>query len=276
MFEDHEQQPYIAQTGAAAKDRLTIQHEVFLPGTKKTLELANFNPDMNILIVGCGCGDETAFIAAKLSDAGRITAIDVSEAQIKVAAEKVSTLPNKANISFVAQNILEDNPVMHSKFDMIFCRFVIPHLLQPKQSIEIMQSYLKPGGVLASQELIVSRCWSEPKSDALARYIGLMGEWAKSMQRDFDMAATLPDLFLASGLQNINSERWQAEVKDKDHKIMVTMSADECAPAIIKAGLISTPDMQSLVKNMKTEVVDAEDTTLYQCENILTLGFRPK
>jgi len=67
---------YIAKTGSEARERLSLQHRVFSPGTQTLLEMANFQPNMRVLVVGCGCGDETIMIAKQLNETGKIIAID--------------------------------------------------------------------------------------------------------------------------------------------------------------------------------------------------------
>ena len=88
---------YIAGAGSKAAERLVLQHRIFSPGTKRLLEMSGFRPDMQVLIVGSGGGDETCLVAEALKGSGHITAIDKSEEQTKETQKAV----NKA--SFTAQ-----------------------------------------------------------------------------------------------------------------------------------------------------------------------------
>ena len=199
---------YIAKTGAAAKSRLTLQHEVFLPGTDELLKLTEFHPDMQVLVIGCGCGDETLHIAKKLSALGHITGIDISAEQINQAKQAAELAKISHKIHFIISDIMNLNNNYKNKFDLILGRFVIPHFTDPRQAILKLKECLKTNGTLASQEPIVSKAWSEPPSPALTKYLSLMTAWAKTMNLDFDMATTIPNLFRDCGLLMVQEQRW--------------------------------------------------------------------
>ncbi|MDO8954147.1 MAG: methyltransferase domain-containing protein [Gammaproteobacteria bacterium] len=269
-MEGHKRE-YIAQTGEGAKDRLSLQHQVFSPGTEALLKIAKFRPDMRILIVGCGCGDETIMVAKLLNDTGSIVAIDSSAEQIHQAKAAVKAAGHEAKLSFITKSVYELDP-SDGKFDLILCRFVIPHLIDPKAAIEILKTRLHPGGMIASQEPIVSTCRTEPQSSALESYLNLMLAFSAKIGRDFDMAKSIPALFESCGLTTV-SQTWQPEVFGED-KRMVIMSAVECMPAIQSAGLIIQEVADSLIANLETEVMK-KSTRLFQCINILTVGENP-
>ena len=81
---------------------------------------------------------------------------------------------------------------------------MLPHLLDPSATISALQKLLKPGGVLASQEPIVSECWTTPKSLALKDYLALMLAFAVKVGLDFDFAKKIPDLFRQKRAHNKN------------------------------------------------------------------------
>jgi 2-polyprenyl-3-methyl-5-hydroxy-6-metoxy-1,4-benzoquinol methylase len=80
---------YVASVGNDDKERLSIQHDSFSKGTEEFLKEIDIREGMNILVVGCGGGDETVTIAKKVGASGRVTAIDISPEQIKIAQEKI-------------------------------------------------------------------------------------------------------------------------------------------------------------------------------------------
>lgn len=260
---------YIAKTGDVARSRLAIQHRVFAPGTETLLAMAGFRPDMRVLIVGCGCGDETVMIAEKLGPDGRITALDKSPEQIEQTRQVVEVAGFSAKVSYLVKP-LEELSDSDGDYDLILCRLVMPHLASPVTAIDILKNRLSPRGVLASQEPIVSSCYADPASPALTEYLSLMLAFAESYGLDFDMAKTIPELFRAAGLKT-QEQSWQPVVLGED-KCMVTMSASECMPAILKQGLIEPKAADDLIAAIDAEVVQPKEARLFQCVNVLTVG----
>lgn len=264
---------YIAKTGNEAKDRLRLQHEVFAPGTQLLLKMSGFRPDMRILIIGCGCGDETLMIAQQMNEKGQIIAIDKSRQQIEQAQKLLENAKITTQVNFIASPV-ENLQLTESQFDLIITRFLIPHLANPKATIEMLINLLRSGGVLASQEPILSSCHTSPPSAALEKYLNLMKAFGLQNNLDFDMASTIPSLFSACGLIT-KSKNWRPIVVG-ENKRMVAMSAEECLPAIIKCGLISLEDAKNLIKAINQEVTLPIETQLFQCTNVLTVGFKAK
>lgn len=262
---------YIAQTGSyLARDRLALQHRVFSPGTERLLVLSHFRPDMRVLIIGCGCGDETIMIAKKMNDVGHMVAIDISAEQLAEAKTAAEREGQSKKIKFKNKSI-EDINEEDGKFDLILGRFILPHLKNLKETIERLKERLNPQGKIASQEPIVSSCYAKPKSESLKKYLDLMMTFGHKNGLDFNMAKTIPSLFASCGLET-KSEHWQPEVFGAD-KRLVAMSAVECLPAIQKAGLVDEKTANAIIEGIETEVVKPDETILVQCENVLTVGF---
>jgi ubiquinone/menaquinone biosynthesis C-methylase UbiE len=264
------QKGYIAKTGDAAKERLALQHRVFAPGTELLLRIAKFKPSMKVLIVGCGCGDETIMIAQKMvGHGGEIVAMDKSSNQIEQTRLAIIKSGVPTRITYLTKSVDELDPA-DGEYDLIVCRLVISYFFNPKIAIQLLKNRLRPGGVLASQETIVSSCYSIPHSPALKRYLDLMQAFAVYHKLNFDMAQNIPMLFSECGLQTI-SETWQPEVHGDD-KRMVELSAIECMPAIQEANLIRPIEAEHLIKALNDEITIPPTTVLFQCVNVLTVG----
>jgi predicted O-methyltransferase YrrM len=263
---------YIAKTGDAAKERLALQHRVFAPGTERLLEMAKFNPSMKVLIVGCGCGDETIMIAQKMAgQSGEIVAMDKSPDQIVQTQAAVRQAGVLTRITYLTKSVDELNAA-DGDYDLIVCRLVISYFPNPKAAIQLLKNRLRLGGILASQETIVSSCYSTPPSPALKSYLDLMQAFAVYHKLDFDMALNIPRLFNECGLQT-TSETWQPEVRGED-KRMVVLSAIECMPAIQGASLIQPLEAEALIQALDKEITFPPNTVLFQCVNVLTVGIK--
>lgn len=102
----------------------------------------------NILVAGCGTGNEAATIAHKFPESF-ITAIDLSRNSLAYGKMKTEALGIK-NIQFHQADIigLSENSEMKEKFDFITCSGVLHHMKDPAQGWAILTKLLKPKGLM--------------------------------------------------------------------------------------------------------------------------------
>jgi SAM-dependent methyltransferase len=96
--------------------------------------------DAELLLAGCGTGREAAILAARYPEA-RITAIDISEASLAFAADRVPGVDFRLlDLHRVAE--------LGRSFDLIVTSGVLHHLPDPEKGWQALVSVLKPGGAI--------------------------------------------------------------------------------------------------------------------------------
>jgi len=118
------------------------------------LKRFGLRPDEHVLDVGCGTGNLTAAILCQLSQAGRITAVDISNRMIEIAQTKVKD----SRVRWIC-DLVEHMANFDNAFDRVICYSVWPHLMNTGMVVRLLQSMLKPGGKihiwhLKSREMI--------------------------------------------------------------------------------------------------------------------------
>lgn len=111
--------------------------KVFLLVEKMIME-----PGMNVLDVGTGTGILVPWILPRITQSGRLTAIDLSSGMLDEAKTKFSD----SNIAFVNDDI--HTYAFNEKFDRIIVYSAFPHFLNKPQAIQNMANHLKPDGML--------------------------------------------------------------------------------------------------------------------------------
>src|SRR5215470_7426169 len=96
-----------------------------------------------VLEVGCGVGAKTITLAQRSPEA-RFTSIDISEASLAQAAERL-TRAGCTNVAFQRADIFA-LPFGAAAFDHVFVCFVLEHLARPVEALVILKGLLKPGG----------------------------------------------------------------------------------------------------------------------------------
>lgn len=99
--------------------------------------------DEAIVDVGCGTGNLTQALLGKLSQAGRVVAIDISNEMVKRAREKVSDPRVEWHVGDASRMPIDDSSV-----DRIICFSVWPHFEDPDAAIEEFKRVLRERGTL--------------------------------------------------------------------------------------------------------------------------------
>ena len=141
-------------------------HHVEIP----SISAAQQDPakDKNILVAGCGTGQELIGMALHYPKA-RFLGIDISKASLAYAQKKTAEL-GLSNIEFMHMDLL-DLEKLNKTFDMITCCGVLHHMQDPMQGWHSLLSCLKPEGILkialysehARQAVVLCREWIEKK-----------------------------------------------------------------------------------------------------------------
>ncbi|MFH1137305.1 MAG: class I SAM-dependent methyltransferase [Pseudomonadota bacterium] len=153
-------------------------------------------PGAQALDLGTGPG----FMALTLHDLGfRVTALDVSEEMLKVAADNAAR--RGATVEF-RQGDAENPPFAPESFDLVICRHLTWTLTNLPRSLSTWKGLLRPDGVLA----VIDGVWGSSTGPARVRRLAAdavkalkdkkwPGDWRKSYVSD---TRTLPYL---DGLQ---------------------------------------------------------------------------
>lgn len=105
------------------------------------LNLVNIRTGSKILDVGTGTGILIPYLADRIGNTGRITAVDLSDKMIAIAKSKY---PNIC-ADFVAGDIFS-LALPFGCYDVIMFYSVFPHLVDKYAAVRILSKLLKPGG----------------------------------------------------------------------------------------------------------------------------------
>lgn len=133
--------------------------------------LPHLKPDMRVLDVGCGPGS----ISLGLADAvapGELHGIDMEQSQVDLAIE-AARAGRQANARFQVGDAL-DLPFPEDYFDAVHYHTVLLHIPDISAALAEAKRVLKPGGILASRDMMGDMTFVEPE-------IGRMGEIISGM-----------------------------------------------------------------------------------------------
>lgn len=115
--------------------------------TKTSEALKSISSNLEILVAGCGTGQEPALYASILPEA-RITAIDLSRSSIAYGMRMAEEMGFLDRITFLHGDLMKVGE-LNKKFDYVVSSGVLHHLKEPDKGLEAILSTLKPGGKMS-------------------------------------------------------------------------------------------------------------------------------
>lgn len=159
---------------------------------------------MHVLDVGCGTGAISKDIAELVSP-GTVTGIDNTEKFIASGRETYGTY---VNLALHHADLFTFKP--DHQFDLVTAARVLQWLNNPAEALVAMKGLLTPGGILSvldyNHEAIE---WDPAPPDSMQAFYDAFLRWRAEAGMNNRIAADLPDLFHAAGLQYV--ETFQAD-----------------------------------------------------------------
>ena len=153
-----------------------------------------------VLEAGCGIGAQTV-ILAKNSPGALITSIDISEASLRRAEEKVRK-EGITNVTFRQGDIFR-LPFGPGSFDHIFVCFVLEHLAEPERALEQLRPLLKAGGTLTVIEGDHGSTFFHPDSEDARRAVQCLVTLQQKMGGNALIGRQLYPLVIRAGYRNV-------------------------------------------------------------------------
>lgn len=122
-------------------------------GVGHFLDLADLKPGETVLDLGSGSGTDS-FVAARLvGEAGRVTGVDMTDAQLGKARHFAVDEPH---MHFV-EGLIENPPVAAGTIDCVISNGVLNLVPDKPKAFEAVARALRPGGRLALADIVAAR-----------------------------------------------------------------------------------------------------------------------
>ena len=250
---------YALATGEEAEYRLKIVNSVHGADTEAFLLRAGMKPGLRVADIGCGTGVISCWIAKLVCVSGEVVGVDISEEQVR-SARKSALNAGLSNVSFLSTGCYETG-LESGSFDLVFSRFMLMHVQEPKRAILEMKRLLKPGGVLAIEDGDFNSSYAEPPSAAYDRVFELYRLIGAAHGEDFLIGRKLYKMALEAGFHSVSARLAQPLFTEGDAKRLPEWTLAEAAPGLIEAGLTDQTEIDSLIRTLAAEAADP--TTLF-------------
>jgi SAM-dependent methyltransferase len=239
------------------RQRLIEQAGFFGGFTERLLVDAGIGPGMRVLDVGCGVGDVSLLVASLVRPEGAVLGVDSNPLALGHARERVSAM-GLTDVDFVEGDIRDlafDEP-----FDAAVGRLVLMYLADPAATLRRIAALLRPGGIIAFQELTLTESGlTYPEAPLLQRTGTLINETFRRAGMEMEMGLKLYPAFIAAGLPApaMRAERPIGGGPDFPGYRWMAQITRSILPLMEQLGVANAEDIdvETLVERLREEVV---------------------
>jgi 2-polyprenyl-3-methyl-5-hydroxy-6-metoxy-1,4-benzoquinol methylase len=235
--------------------RLSLQAALLDPLTETFLRQAGVCSGMTVLDCGSGGGHVSAVVAKIVGPQGQVVGVDRNDTTFAEASDRLRA-DGLTNVSFV-QAELSDLTALpdYGHFDAVVGRLVLLYLPQPQVFLKKMISALRPGGIVAFQELAITKASAHPPCQALEVARDLIADAFRSFGADPDLGMSLSVLFADSGLEATLTASAPIDTYDQGRILSwVGATLDTLTDPILRSKLQSEASLARLVVDVCREI----------------------
>jgi SAM-dependent methyltransferase len=244
--------PYIIHGGSLGRERLRVLTAAVQPMTLALLDEAGIPPGARCLDVGCGGGDVTLELAARVGADGDVIGIDRDAEAIEIARTEARAAG--ADVDYLVVDLLRDE--IGSGFDVVFVRFVLTHLAEPERACERLLAAARPGGSVIVEDVDVSGGFCDPPDPAYDRFLEIFRAAARRRGADPDIGRRLPRLLRDAGLADVRVRSGQPVGMRTDGaegaaKLVMPLTAASIRAAATQEGIAGKDELADLTVRLQ-------------------------
>jgi 2-polyprenyl-3-methyl-5-hydroxy-6-metoxy-1,4-benzoquinol methylase len=244
---------YVIRGGVEGRERLRVLGRVVYPGTASFLDRLGVRPGMSCLDVGCGGGDVTVELARRVAPEGRVIGVDLDETTLELARREAEAA-EVDNVEFRSLDVREQQ--CGSGFDLVYARFLITHLRDPESTTARFLEHLRPGGLLAVEDIDFGGSFAWPESEAFRRYGKLYCEVVRRRGGDPNIGRRLPSILRAGGVENVEMNVVQPMGTEGEVKLIDPITMESIADSVLEEGLATQAEIEEIVEALYRVAAD--------------------
>lgn len=192
---------YVLGHPSREEQRLQRLGQLQYASTRQLLTQAGIAPGMKVLDVGSGAGDVALLLADLIGPTGSIVGVDVYPAVLETARARLQAAGFE-HATFLTGDIRE--AVLDTDFDAVVGRNILMYVANPAEVLRLCASHLRPGGIVAFQEVEWSLTEQVDGMSALPPLVQQTASWIvegfRQAGAEMQIGFRFPRIFLDAGL----------------------------------------------------------------------------
>jgi ubiquinone/menaquinone biosynthesis C-methylase UbiE len=221
---------------------------------ERLLSDAGVEAGMRVLDLGCGHGNVSMMVARRVGDGGEVVGVDRDPRALAVARETVAQR-GLGNVAFAEHDLLS-LPAALGPFDAAVGRRVLMYQPDAAAALRAVAGVLRPGAVVALQEIDASMVPASPASLPLHRRVhGWVWRMVEREGANLRMGFELERAMAGAGI-TVADVRAEAVVQTWERRLPTAAMVRAILPRIVERG-VATPeevDVDTLDQRLEDEL----------------------
>lgn len=246
---------YAIRGGLEGRERLRILARVMHASSMSLFDRLELRCGLTCLDIGCGGGDATLELARRVAPDGKVVGVDIDEQKLQLARVE-ATKQGVGNVEYRVCDIREVSGA--PTFDVVYARFLLTHLSDPASAVNAFYRHVRPGGVVAVEDIDFSGHFTHPESKAFRRYHELYCATVIRRNGDPNIGPRLPGLLKQCGFNDIGVAVAQPIGMQGEAKLLNPLTMENIADAVLEDGLASPEEIDELVRELYAFAADPD------------------
>ncbi len=244
---------YPLQSGEAGAERLSVLASVHQSATEALFDRLDVPKGAKCLDVGCGVGAVSRLIAAKFAkDSGSVTGLDIDATYVDVARKNAASFEGRLTFDTIGVYDLDAVGV----YDLVYARFLLTHLSDPRQAMSRMIRAVKPGGTLAIEDVDFAAAFSHPPSPDFARYIGWYDTMSRGNGGDPNFGRELYRMATELGVENVTISVNQPTFSGGAGKHLAPTTLEHIGQVLVDKGIATQGELTATLAGLRAYADD--------------------
>lgn len=253
---------YVLGSSVPERQRLVRQARTFAAEASWLLDQAGVGPGWRAADVGCGPIGIMDLLCDRVGATGAVVGVDREPPMIAMARDVAAEL-NLANLALVEAEAAGTG-LEPASFDFAHARLLLVNVPAPERVVAELAALVRPGGVVALQEVDWVSWMCQPPHPAWDRLRDALRDFRARRGLDVYMGRRLPGLLRGAGLGEVGFRAVCPACIDgtaAQHTLLVTFAKLHGAE-LVADGLIAAGELASLVAELEAHLADPATITI--------------
>jgi SAM-dependent methyltransferase len=253
---------YLLGSSSAERDRLLAQGELFAPEARWLLDRIGVAPGWRAIDVGCGPLGILDLLSERVGPGTPVTGLDRELRMIAMARQSLAERPQ------VRARLVEGDAtatrLRRASFDLAHARLLLVNVPDPEAVLAEMAALVRPGGIVAVQEVDWISWACEPPHPAWDRLLAANEAVWNRRGLDVRIGRRLPGLLHATGLVDVGFKVHARTFAPGDaYQTLLLTFTRLHAREIVARGLLGDGELAETMEALAAHLADPGTLTIF-------------